>query len=404
MMPEGAVPDNREYKEYDCVILGGGLYGLYAARLLSGKGKRVLVLEKDPTLMRRATKINQARVHGGYHYPRSLSTAVKSAHYYRRFHDDFSFCIHDGFRQIYATSAQFSWTDRDQFVKFCADAGIPCSEENPHTWFRPGSVDGAFLTEEDTYDADILRDFYIKELGARADKVTIITSAQQDGVRPCDDLAAWDVSWRSSDSTSGTARTPMILNATYASTNQILTMVNTGLEERNTRALPLFPIKYELCEIILCRPGNELLPFGITVMDGPFFSIMPFGKSGFHSLTAVTHTPNAACREDLPSFACQGGSGAVSCSPLQLDNCDDCPHRPASAWPYMQRLADKYLLPGYTYEYHSSLFSMKPIMRSAEVDDSRPTAIREDRLAGGARLISVLSGKINTVYDLDEFL
>ena len=330
-MPDGAVPDNREYKEYDCVILGGGLYGLYAARLLSGKGKRVLVLEKDPTLMRRATKINQARVHGGYHYPRSLSTAVKSAHYYRRFHDDFSFCIHDGFRQIYATSAQFSWTDRDQFVKFCADAGIPCSEENPHTWFRPGSVDGAFLTEEDTYDADILRDFYIKELGARADKVTIITSAQQDGVRPCDDLAAWDVSWRSSDSTSGTARTPMILNATYASTNQILTMVNTGLEERNTRALPLFPIKYELCEIILCRPGNELLPFGITVMDGPFFSIMPFGKSGFHSLTAVTHTPHAACREDLPSFACQGGSGAVSCSPLQLDNCDDCPHRPASA-------------------------------------------------------------------------
>ena len=395
---------NAHITEYDCVVLGGGLYGLYAARLLSGKGKRVLVLEKDPTLMRRATRINQARVHGGYHYPRSLSTAVKSAHYYRRFHDDFSFCIHDSFRQIYATSAQFSWTDRDQFVKFCADAGIPCSEENPHAWFRPGSVDGAFLTEEDTYDADILRDFYIKELSARQDKVTIVTSVMESSIRPSDDLSTWDVVWNAADGTFGTARAADVLNATYASTNQILTAVNKGLEEKSIPALPLFPIKYELCEIILCRPGSRLEPLGITVMDGPFFSIMPFGKSGFHSLTAVTHTPHSACREDLPSFACQSRDADILCSPLQLDNCDDCPHRPASAWPYMKRLADKYLLPEYTYEYHSSLFSMKPILRSAEVDDSRPTAIREDRLAGGARLISVLSGKINTVYDLDEFL
>ena len=29
----------------------------------------------------RATYINQARVHMGYHYPRSYSTAIKSAHY-----------------------------------------------------------------------------------------------------------------------------------------------------------------------------------------------------------------------------------------------------------------------------------------------------------------------------------
>ncbi len=403
-MTGDTVPDNREYKEYDCVILGGGLYGLYAARLLSGKGKRVLVLEKDPTLMRRATKINQARVHGGYHYPRSLSTAVKSAHYYKRFHDDFSFCIHDDFRQIYATSAQFSWTDRDQFIKFCADAGIPCSEENPRTWFSPGSVDGAFLTQEDTYDADILRDFYIKELNARPDKVSIVTSAQEDRIRPCGDLASWEILWHSSYGAAGTARSPLVLNATYASTNQVLTMVNAGLDEKSMEPFSLFPIKYELCEIILCRPGDRLLPFGITVMDGPFFSIMPFGKSGYHSLTAVTHTPHAACREDLPSFSCQGGGGDVRCSSVQLDNCDDCPHRPLSAWPYMRHLADKYLLPEYTYEYHSSLFSMKPIMRSAEVDDSRPTAIREDKLSGGARFISVLSGKINTVYDLDEVL
>ena len=27
-------------------------------------------------------------------------------------------------------------------------------------------------------------------------------------------------------------------------------------------------------------------------MDGPFFSIMPFGETGLHSLTSVTFTPH----------------------------------------------------------------------------------------------------------------
>ena len=69
----------------------------------------------------------------------------------------------------------------------------------------------------------------------------------------------------------------------------------------------------------------------------------------------------------------------------------------------MRHLADKYLLPELAYSYHSSLFSMKPILRSTEVDDARPTTIRTDPV-NGARMVSALSGKINTVYDLDEVL
>ena len=54
------------------------------------------------------------------------------------------------------------------------------------------------------------------------------------------------------------------------------------------------------------------------------------------------------------------------------------------------------------FEYDHSLFSMKPILLASEIDDSRPTVIKlfsEDPM-----FVSVLSGKINTVYDLDEIL
>ena len=67
---------------YDKVIIGAGLYGLYAANYCAKHGEKVLVLEKENEPFKRATYINQARVHMGYHYPRSYSTAIKTAKYF----------------------------------------------------------------------------------------------------------------------------------------------------------------------------------------------------------------------------------------------------------------------------------------------------------------------------------
>ena len=77
---------------YDRIIIGAGLYGLYSALFCAKNKEKVLVLERDNEAFSRATYINQARVHMGYHYPRSLSTALKSAHYFERFCNDFGFC------------------------------------------------------------------------------------------------------------------------------------------------------------------------------------------------------------------------------------------------------------------------------------------------------------------------
>ena len=68
----------------------------------------------------------------------------------------------------------------------------------------------------------------------------------------------------------------------------------------------------------------------------------------------------------------------------------------------MANLARKYLRDDYEFTYNSSLYSMKPILMSSEIDDSRPTIIRE--YSKNPTFIGVLSGKINTVYDLDEVL
>lgn len=376
--------------KFDKIILGAGLYGLYAAAVCAKKGERVLVLEYDEAPFMRATYINQARVHMGCHYPRSYSTAIKSAQYFNRFNEDFGFCIHRSFAQIYATSAKFSWTDAVQFRKFCAQAGILCTPVDPAQYFREGMCDGAFRTKEYTYDAMILKEHFLKELRGFGDRVCLLCGVRLLHLRQ-------EASHFQLVLSDGRAfETEFLLNATYASTNQILSRME-GVQE------PYEPIriKYELCEIILCTVAPCFQDVGITVMDGPFFSIMPFGKTGYHSLTAVTFTPHVTSYEPLPRFECQARCGGI-CSPEQLGNCNVCPAKPQTAWPYMSQMARKYLREAYGFSYVRSLYSMKPILQASEIDDSRPTVIR--RMSTQPILISVLSGKINTVYDLDEVL
>lgn len=371
--------------QYDRIIIGAGLYGLYSALYCGKKNQNILVLECDPTPFRRATYINQARVHQGYHYPRSLSTAAKSAGYFERFNKDYAFCINSEFEKVYATSAQYSWTDGKQFKDFCRAANIPCEELHPERFFKKGMCDGAFLTREYTYDATILKEYLLEQL-VELKNVEIIYGAQITSIEKHQDYYSIII-----EESGKEYKTGFLLNATYASTNQILQMV--GYEK--------FGIKYELCEIILCDVNDKLNKYGITVMDGPFFSIMPFGKTKTHSLTSVTFTPHTTSYDSVPTFSCQGRSNGY-CSPKHLGNCNDCPARPVTAFPYMASLARKYLKDEYEFVYKGSLYSMKPILMSSEIDDSRPTVVRV--YSKNPTFVGVLSGKINTVYDLDEVL
>ncbi len=374
---------------FDRIIIGAGLYGLYAAALCGKRGERILVVERDDAAFKRATYVNQARVHMGYHYPRSLSTATRSAGYFKRFCEDYDFCIHKDFQQIYATSGRFSWTDAGQFVSFCEAAGIPCEETHVSKYFNPDMCDGAFITEEYTYDAAELRDHYLRELDSLTN-VSVIYNADITDIFCNESGRCYEISL----SDGSKYECGFLLNATYASSNQIIKMVR-GIDAS------LFDIKYELCEIILTEPSAELKGIGITVMDGPFFSIMPFGHTKMHSLTAVSFTPHVTSYDELPTFSCQRGTEGT-CTSKKLANCSDCPNRPETAWPYMDHLARKYLLPKYDYKYKQSLFSMKPILKTSEIDDSRPTAIMINHK--DPDMVSVLSGKINTVYDIDDYL
>jgi hypothetical protein len=127
---------------------------------------------------------------------------------------------------------------------------------------------------------------------------------------------------------------------------------------------------------------------------------MPFGKSGYHSLTTVSKTPHITSLEKLPTFTCQESSSV--CSNEYIYNCNTCQYHPTTAFQEMYQTAKKYLNADICIEYVKSLYTLKPILNTSEIDDSRPTIIRQ--LSESPHFFTVFSGKINTIYDLDVIL
>ena len=58
-------------------IVGGGIFGVAIAAKL-GKHFQVDLFEKNNDILQSASGINQYRLHRGYHYPRSMETAISS--------------------------------------------------------------------------------------------------------------------------------------------------------------------------------------------------------------------------------------------------------------------------------------------------------------------------------------
>ena len=59
-------------------------------------------------------------------------------------------------------------------------------------------------------------------------------------------------------------------------------------------------IKHEITEMALIEIHSEIKDIAVTVMDGPFFSLMPFPSAELHTLSHVRYTPHISWIEKNP--------------------------------------------------------------------------------------------------------
>jgi hypothetical protein len=137
---------------------------------------------------------------------------------------------------------------------------------------------------------------------------------------------------------------------------------------------------------------------GFTIMDGPFWSMMPFGHSGFSSLTSVGLTPIAKSNI-FPIFGCQ--SQRLGCTPSGLADCNSCEVRPLSNLDHIIQQMSLHLKNADQFRGTARLTTVKAILTSSEVDDSRPTVIQKEE---HSEVWTIFSGKITTLFDIEEGL
>lgn len=368
---------------YDVIIIGGGIYGIHTAFNNKFKNKRVLVIEKENDILKGASFINQARLHNGYHYPRSYETAKMAKDYFEKCYKEYSFAINRSFNSIYAISKQESLTDANAFEVFCDNLSIPYKEIDKNIFFNNNMIEKAYLTKEYVFDIDLIREYYHKRLngqnGIKIKYNSYIKNVQKESKRYILNLNDGEI-----------VSSNLIISTVYSNINHINRLFNQ-------KAMDL---KYELCEVQLIRVNEKLKNYAITIMDGPFFSIMPFGKKNIHTLTSVNFTPHEEDFNNLPEFSCQQKNKI--CRDVFIKNCNECLYRPKPDIQLFNNLYKKFIKEEFEYKYCDSLYTVKPILISSEEDDARPTIIK--KYTSEPTFIACLSGKFSTVYLLDEFI
>lgn len=367
-------------EEYDAIVVGGGFFGCKVALELANYFPRVLLVEREDDLMARASWANQARVHQGYHYPRSFLTALRSRTNFPLFAREYASCIDSSFEKYYAIARQFSKVSLRQFEIFCTriDAPLEPAPASVAAYFNPQLVEGVFAAIEWAFDADKLRGRLWQELRDRAVEVRLRTAATHLQACPGSGLAL--MLQGPTGETLPPVKAGLAFNCTYSALNRVLA----------ASELSIVPLKHELTEMAVVEVPPALQDKGITVMCGPFFSLMPFPPRHLHTLSHVRYTPHYHWY-DRP------GEPLQNAVPLPT------PERPyKSHFPHAIRDASRYLPMLRESRYVDSIWEIKTVLPQSEMDDSRPILLQRDRTLPG--VFSILGGKIDNVYDLPQEL
>lgn len=110
---------------YDAIVIGGGFFGCKLSLYLKQYLRRILIVEKEVDLLQRASYVNQARVHNGYHYPRSILTGLRSKVNFPKFINEYQDCVDSSFDKYYAIGKILSKVTANQFKLFCQRIDVP---------------------------------------------------------------------------------------------------------------------------------------------------------------------------------------------------------------------------------------------------------------------------------------
>ncbi|MGE0847684.1 MAG: NAD(P)/FAD-dependent oxidoreductase [Flavobacteriaceae bacterium] len=347
---------------HDIAVIGGGAFGVMTAIALAESGYAATVYERLPELMAGTTRSGN-RVHMGYHYPRDATTVRQCMRGYARFTEEFAEAILGNVTNAYFIADAGSLVSAEEYIAFCDRFSLPYSRIDPGG-FAGGihDVSLGILTPEVMFDPAAFRRIALKRLSESGAGVVVETDIA--------DIRHEEDGGFLLQSASGRAyRADAVVNCAYANMGRVAAGFGAGENKR----------QFEYTAIPVVRvPG--LPPCSVTVLDGSFFCLLPYGRAGDYLLYHVDHSVVARDRAATldPAWLDAAASPAAT-----ADHAAVFRRTLEAASPFMPALRDAVL--------QDFVHGVRMVLPDEDATDARPSVVTL-RAPGYAE---VFSGKIS---------
>lgn len=340
-------------------VVGAGIFGCTVAFRLAELKIDVTLFEEKPFIMQAASRINQRRLHSGYHYPRSPETVndlQRSISQFMNYYGDATYTCKD---HIYCIATDDSLTSPSEFLKFCDQQKLPY-ELISNTRFDELFTDAVALavkTPERLIDTNKLHEILMSEFTKQKNHLTLQMKTK---FLPSmiDDF-------------------DLVINATYSKIN-FLTPDNKQED-----------YQFELCEKIIVKPPYHLTDLSAVIMDGPFCCIDTMNNSSMSLLGNVKYAiQSTAVGKSIPDYM------------AWKDKVD-------TSLKYEDKITmfDAFIGAGSVFfkgfdecTYVGSFYTHRAVLPNVEQTDERLTHIRWVH----PKIINIFSGKIDTCVRVAE--
>ncbi len=337
-------------------IIGAGIFGVNIAVDVSDFAD-VTLYEKNSDVLSEGSFVNQFRHHMGYHYPRSAETVVDIQRSAEVFEERFSKALVTSTPTYYGISKEQSNVTAQEFLSFCDVHGLPYEKLfPPQGYLNTDLLSLVIKVPEPSYHYETLRSIISQLLSTKKDTISVCFKHKVIDCRINNDKKC--ISGLNQDGELFEQEFDYVINATYAHLNDFTQWIGAKI----------FPIRVDFAEVLIVKvPGPQ---FSLTVMDGPFATIMPTGNADEYTLYHASHSI-------LDRYTPE--DGVVKMVNDNVSNKEKILHYGKELFPF---LSDA--------EFVESRFAHRGVLANHEHDDSRVA----DIITHGNGCWSVLSGKI----------
>jgi len=332
-------------------VVGAGIFGISSALKLDGDFD-VTLYEKTDDILKGASSINQYRLHRGYHYPRSIETAVSAKKGTESFIEEYP-CEISNTKQHYVVASQKSKVNSKEYESFMDSIKLKYEKVNTPL-VNKLTTENTYLVDETLFDPCKLYELCMGKL--INSQVTIIYKTEF-------------TSDMSSDF-------DYVINCTYSNLNEVH---DDGQM-----------YQYEVCEKPILKLSDKYKGIGVIIMDGPFMCIDPYSDTEYHVMGNVVeaiHETNV------------GKSPVVSEELRPLLNKGLIKNPPITKIDRFIETAKEFLdMDG--VEHIGSMFTIRTVLANRDHDDARPSIVKKH----SNNMYSIFSGKISTAVDTSNEL